>query len=179
MLEASGRGVPKLSINCDERRLSSPKFEADLGLADTIEARLCIELLETVLLDIDRDEAVWQLDAWRERGVDIEIDDFGTGHASIVGLQKIRPDRIKIDRQLVQAGCATPEGQVVLRSMIDMARSLSVGIIAEGVEDDAQSELVARLGCSLQQGYAFGRPMCLTDLEMFLDKYRSRDVKSA
>ena len=179
MLEASGRGVPKLSINCDERRLSSPKFEADLGLADTIEARLCIELLETVLLDIDRDEAVWQLDAWRERGVDIEIDDFGTSHASIVGLQKIRPDRIKIDRQLVQAGCATPEGQIVLRSMIDMARSLSVGIIAEGVEDDAQSELVARLGCSLQQGYAFGRPMCLTDLEMFLDKYRSRDVKSA
>jgi EAL domain-containing protein (putative c-di-GMP-specific phosphodiesterase class I) len=95
-------------------------------------------------------------------GIDIEIDDFGTGHTSIVSLLKLKPKRLKIDRKLVSPITA-PQERALVSSIIEIARSLGVETVAEGVETLAHAGLLLELGCDLLQGYAFSRPLSFDD----------------
>ena len=97
-------------------------------------------------------------------GIDIEIDDFGSGHASIIGLVKLKPRRMKIDRQLVLPITTSREQKRLLRSIIDIAKALNIEVIAEGVETQEHAKLLTRLGCDILQGYAIAYPAPAADM---------------
>src|SRR5690606_16939809 len=102
------------------------------------------------------------------------IDDFGTGHASIVSLLKLRPKRFKLDRQFLDE-LTTSEGQRrLVRSIIDIGKSLDIKVVAEGVETLEQAQHLRELGCDILQGFAFARPMPARELEEFLGAQRWR-----
>ena len=105
-------------------------------------------------------------------GVDvaiIEVDEFGSGRASVVALQRINPDRLKIDRRLVSLVAEGSGGLRLLRSIIEIGQALELGVTAEGVETHEQAEILTRLGCDRLQGYYFARPMAFSDLLKFLE----------
>ncbi|SCB60520.1 EAL domain-containing protein [Rhizobium aethiopicum] len=98
------------------------------------------------------------IDDIKQMGVDIEIDDFGSGHASLIGLVKLRPKRLKIDRQLIAEVVSSDEQRRVVGSIVEIAKALDVEVIAEGIETEAHAAVLAQLGCDGLQGYAFGYP---------------------
>ena len=147
-------------------------FTADLGQGEEIEpARkkaetlgikpqsLSFELLESIFLD-DCDRTVLEnLAEMRKLGIDIEIDDFGTGHASIVSLMKLSPRRLKIDRQLVKPVSRSPGQRKLVGTIVEIGRSLNIEVVAEGVETPSHVAIMRDLGCDILQGYALARPM--------------------
>ena len=99
-------------------------------------------------------------------------DAFGTGYASIVSLQKLKPHRLKIDRQLVTPIVRSPKQRKLLESIIEIGKSLDIGVLAEGVETMQHARILTEIGCDLLQGYAFARPMAPTDLKAFIVQHR-------
>lgn len=164
---AKGLDVPRLSVNVSAKRLH------DQSLFDTLKelpigpGEIAFELVEAVFLDDSADVVPQSLDRLKEMGIDIEIDDFGTGHTSIVSLLRLQPKRLKIDRLLVQPILTSPKEKALVRSIIEIARSLGVETIAEGVETMDHAKLLAALGCDIVQGYAFARPLSFDEFWQF------------
>ena len=114
--------------------------------------------MESIFLDENDDLFTWNVEQIKELGIDIEIDDFGTGHASIVSLLKLKPRRLKIDRQLVTPIVESPAQRQLVGSIIEIGKSLGIEVVAEGVETMEHARMLKELGCDLLQGYAFARP---------------------
>lgn len=158
-----GLRMPKISVNVSSRRLHDERLvEALQGLA-IAPGEISFELVESIFLDEHEDIAATNLEQIKALGIDIEIDDFGTGHTSIVSLLKLKPKRLKIDRQLVMPILHSPQERALVRSIIDIARSLGVETVAEGVETMQHAAMLRDLGCDLLQGYAFARPLGFDD----------------
>ncbi|MEO0388602.1 MAG: GGDEF domain-containing phosphodiesterase, partial [Pseudomonadota bacterium] len=155
---------PSLSFNVSATRISSADVEDIARLATQYSGGVAFELLETIFLEEENAEFLFQLDRLRELGISIEIDDFGSGRASVVALQRIAPDRIKIDRRLVAPMHESQSGMQLLRSITEIGLALDIGVTAEGVETKAQAEELAILGCDRLQGYFFAKPMGLQDV---------------
>ncbi|OWV85078.1 EAL domain-containing protein [Rhizobium sp. R693] len=160
---ARGISVPKISVNVSARRLHDETLAESLRGLQIRPGELSFELVESIFLDESEDVAAHNLDQIKALGIDIEIDDFGTGHTSIVSLLKLKPKRLKIDRQLVQPVMNSPQERALVSSIIDIARSLGVETVAEGVETASHAALLNELGCDLLQGYAFSRPLSFED----------------
>lgn len=154
-----GLNIPKVSVNVSSRRLHDENLINMLRELDIRPGRISFELVESIFLDEHEDTVASNLEQITALGIDIEIDDFGTGHTSIVGLLKLRPKRLKIDRQLVMPILDSPQERALVRSIIDIARSLGVDTVAEGVETMQHAAMLRELGCDLLQGYAFARPL--------------------
>lgn len=168
-MTANGVHVPKISVNVSFRRIADPGLGYKLGRSRDWPCRVAFELLETIDFEADADSLVWRLDELRERGVEIEIDDFGSGRASITNLLKIRPQRIKIDRQLVAAvDCGLLNDSPVIKAIGEMGRSLGIAMTAEGVETETQARVLQRVGCDVLQGYLFSRPLAEADLRTWI-----------
>jgi len=135
--------------------------------------QICFELVESIFLDESDDIVAANIEGIKKLGIDIELDDFGTGHTSIVSLLKIKPKRLKIDRQLVVPVLSARREQALVRSIIEIARSLNIETVAEGVETMAHAEI---LGCDVLQGYAFARPL---SAEKFLAFATERGLRLA
>jgi EAL domain-containing protein (putative c-di-GMP-specific phosphodiesterase class I) len=160
---ALGVSIPKVSVNVSARRLHDGSLIESLNGLHIRPGEISFELVESIFLDESEDVAAHNLDRIKALGIDIEIDDFGTGHTSIVSLLKLKPKRLKIDRQLVQPIMNSPQERALVSSIIDIARSLGVETVAEGVETLAHAGLLRDLGCDLLQGYAFSRPLSFDD----------------
>jgi EAL domain-containing protein (putative c-di-GMP-specific phosphodiesterase class I) len=119
--------------------------------------QLTLEVTEGVLLR-DVDLVVEQLQALRRLGVRIAIDDFGTGYSSLSYLRRLPADIIKIDRSFVQDLHSGGSSTTLVASIIELARSLRLEVVAEGVETPEQRDVLGDLACSHAQGYLFGRP---------------------
>ena len=116
------------------------------------------ELNETVFLEDLNASILQRFETLRDLGISLEVDDFGSGRASIVGLRQIAPQRLKIDRHLIEP-IATSEGaRRLVRSIIDFAGALNIGITADGITSDAQVQELLSLGCRRGQGPFFARP---------------------
>ncbi|MGL4395624.1 MAG: putative bifunctional diguanylate cyclase/phosphodiesterase [Hyphomicrobium sp.] len=155
------RGIApqSISVNASLSRLANPEFVNRLISARFPKSVLTIELLESAFMDEAGDAAMQALEALRARHINWEIDDFGTGHASILGLIRLKPAGAKIDRQFVPRADAPPEDYQILTSMITIASSLGMKVTVEGVEDTDQIATIRRLGCDTLQGFALARPM--------------------
>ncbi len=150
--------VPSISVNVSMRRLRDPGLVESVRALGIPEGAVSFELLESIFLDNAPETVRWSCDALRDMGIGIEIDDFGSGHASILGISRIMPDWIKIDRGVVQQIRDAESDTTMLRTIVEMASALGISTIAEGVETEPQAEVIEALGCTALQGYHIGRP---------------------
>ncbi len=177
--DLQGVVVPKLSVNVSSRRLHDPDLCASLRALPLQAGRLSFELLESIFLD-DCDPKVLEcLAEIRKLGIDIEVDDFGTGHASIVSLMKLLPRRLKIDRQLVRPIVRLQAQRRLVGTIIEIGRSLDITVTAEGVETAAHVRLLQEMGCDLLQGFALARPMPALEIVDFVRSGRWRQPSDA
>jgi diguanylate cyclase (GGDEF)-like protein/PAS domain S-box-containing protein len=121
-------------------------------------ALLKLELTEGLLL-ANIEDTIASMHALREIGVRFSLDDFGTGYSSLQYLKRLPLDQLKIDQSFVRDLANDTSDQAIVLTIIAMARSLSLDVIAEGVESEAQRALLAQLGCHQYQGYLFSRPI--------------------
>jgi diguanylate cyclase (GGDEF)-like protein/PAS domain S-box-containing protein len=177
-LADAGMPLPRLSVNVSFGRLN------DSTLVDEVtdmwtdkRTQLAFELVETVLFDGETSEVIEHtLDRLREMGVALEIDDFGTGHASMTALLHVQPDNIKIDRSLVRNIVENHDHRRMVRAIVEMAEAIGLGVIAEGVETADHARCLAELGCAHLQGFYFARPMAAPDFADFIAAARPRPV---
>jgi diguanylate cyclase (GGDEF)-like protein/PAS domain S-box-containing protein len=163
-----GLKIPKLSVNVTAERIHNPLvFDAVQARRDII-PEIAFEILESVLVEEQTDLFRFGLDRLRDAGIKIEIDDFGSGHASIVGLMHLRPDAMKIDQRLVMPITRDPLAKGMLKSIVEMARLMQLDVIAEGVETMEHAEMLRHIGVDILQGYAFAKPMDVADLRQFV-----------
>jgi predicted signal transduction protein with EAL and GGDEF domain/FixJ family two-component response regulator len=126
-----------------------------------------LEITETGLMR-DLQNVIPSLHRLNEIGVEISIDDFGTGYSSLAYLTTLPISEVKIDRSFVRDLGITPQSSAVVTAIIALARSLGLRVIAEGVENLRQMEVLHRLGCGVMQGFLFSRPIPPDDLEAWL-----------
>ncbi|ANM18415.1 GGDEF/EAL domain-containing protein [Rhizobium sp. N541] len=153
-----GLAVPRIAVNISASRLADPALLGKLRKLDIPPGVIVFELVETIFLDDSDEKLLDHIGDIKQMGIDIEIDDFGSGHASLIGLVKLRPKRLKIDRQLIADVVTSAEQRHVVGSIVEIAKALDVEVIAEGIETEAHAVVLAQLGCDGLQGYAFGYP---------------------
>lgn len=169
---AAGIAPPKISVNVSARRLTDPDLARGLHDLDIKPGTVSFELLESVFLDRQDAAVMSNLDMLRRLAIDIEIDDFGTGHASIVGLLNLKPTTLKIDRQLIEHVPDSQEQRILVKSIIQIARSLGIKVTAEGVETEEHARILSRLGCDVLQGYGLAWPASVADATELLRKHK-------
>jgi predicted signal transduction protein with EAL and GGDEF domain/CheY-like chemotaxis protein len=128
-----------------------------------------LEITETGLMR-DLQKVIPSLHRLNEIGVEISIDDFGTGYSSLAYLTTLPISELKIDRSFVRDLGITPQSSAVVTAIIALARSLGLRVVAEGVEDLRQMEVLHRSGCTLMQGFLFSRALPPEELERWLEQ---------
>ena len=167
----SGLVIPCIGVNFAAEHLNDPFMVEKIKWA--VEARslepkdLCIEILESVLVEDGHDDTAKNVTALSRAGFHVDLDDFGTGRASIATLQRFPIDRIKVDRSFVTNIDSSAEQQKVTRAMIDLAHTLGVQALAEGVETKAEWAKLTELGCDHLQGFCIGRPMPAAEIQQW------------
>ncbi len=129
--------------------------------------RLKLELTESLLVENVQD-IIEQMFALKAKGVGFSLDDFGTGYSSLSYLKRLPLDQLKIDQSFVRDLLKDPNDAAIAKTIVALAQSLSLGVIAEGVETEAQRDVLASSGCHNYQGYFFSRPLPLTEFDEFL-----------
>ncbi|MEM1362106.1 MAG: EAL domain-containing protein, partial [Pseudomonadota bacterium] len=154
----------KISVNVSARRLASPDLVAELrSRSDFPTSGLSFEILETAFLDDPTAELENTISDLKAMGIEIEVDDFGTGHASFASVLALKPDRLKLDRIFVPGVDKDPKARDIMRGILDMANRMSVTTVVEGVETLGEAEAIARIGADNLQGYFFSRPVSPVD----------------
>ena len=120
--------------------------------------RVQIEITETAIFD-DADRAADTLYKLRQMGFRIALDDFGTGYSSLYNIRKFALDCLKIDRSFIDGMGRERESAAIVHSIIHLGRALGLGVVAEGVETEAQLQALRVAGCSHMQGYLLSRPV--------------------
>jgi EAL domain-containing protein (putative c-di-GMP-specific phosphodiesterase class I) len=126
----------------------------DCGLAPD---RLVVEVTESAVME-DPEVANATLNALSRGGVRIALDDFGVGQSSLACLRDLPLTALKLDRQFITSLASSREAGAIVRAVCDMARTLGFGVVAEGVETAAQSQVVEALGCDFGQGFLYAKP---------------------
>jgi diguanylate cyclase (GGDEF)-like protein len=161
-----------VSVNASPAQLLRDDFLAGVALAlarSRLPARrLKVEITESLFMDAVP-VALANLHGLRELGVGIALDDFGTGYSSLAYLLRFPFDTLKIDRAFVLEMMARDDARALVRGIVEMARTMGMGTVAEGVEDAAQLEVLRQAGCDAVQGYLLARPMPLPALQEWLD----------
>ena len=158
--------IPKVSVNISAQRLHNPHLYERVAALGLRPGSVCFELLESISFDEHDETLIGNIHKLKSLGIEFEIDDFGTGHASIISLLKLTPRRLKIDRQLIKPILSSSTERQLVESIIDIGKACAIGIVAEGVETMEHAAMLRDMGCDHLQGYAFARPMSAAD---FLD----------
>lgn len=139
--------------------------------------RLELELTESMLIS-DTDAVLATVKRLKQLGVSLSIDDFGTGYSSLSYLKRFEVDKLKIDQSFVRDLASNPEDAAIVRAIIQMAGSLGLTTIAEGVETQAALEQLCRFDCDQAQGYFFARPMPAAQLPDFCRRFAAGQVQA-
>ncbi len=158
---------PTMAVNLSARNLMDARLIDDvMAILERYElppSRLILEITETVI--VSELEVVEQvLSGLRGKGVQLSVDDFGTGFSSLSFLQRFAVNEIKIDRRFVQGIAADSGDAAIVRSTVHLASGLGLRVVAEGVENVEQLDRLREYGCDLGQGYLLGRPVPLAEL---------------
>lgn len=161
--DSAGADVPRVGVNFSSDELRNPslvdRIRWELDRFDLTPDRLSIEILETVM-GTDPDETITRnISGLAKLGCRIDLDDFGTGQASLASIKRFAVSRIKIDRSFVMKADRDPEQQKLIAAILTMAERLDLETLAEGVETVGEHALLAQLGCDHVQGFGIGRPM--------------------
>jgi diguanylate cyclase (GGDEF)-like protein len=137
--------------------------------------RLTLEVTENSIME-DLQKALSVLDCLRDVGVRISMDDFGTGHSSLAQLRNIPLDELKIDKCFVTTLCNDAHNDAIVRTAVELAHSMRLGVVAEGVEDEPTLRRVAEIGCQQAQGYHMSTPLAAQDFLAWLRGYEPKPV---
>jgi EAL domain-containing protein (putative c-di-GMP-specific phosphodiesterase class I) len=162
----------QVSVNVSPVQFQSSGIDHDAWLAHLqyLQIRggnVVVEITEGLLMDA-RPEITDQLLRFRDNGMQVALDDFGTGYSSLSYLKKFDIDYIKIDQAFVRNLEPGSDDLALCEAMIVMAHKLGLKVIAEGVETDAQRQLLAERGCDYAQGYLFSKPVPAAQFEALL-----------
>ncbi|RCX10134.1 putative bifunctional diguanylate cyclase/phosphodiesterase [Extensimonas vulgaris] len=165
-----------LAVNLSAQQLRQADFVAQvLQVLDETGAnpqRLKLELTESMLVS-NVEDAIEKMQALKARGVRFALDDFGTGYSSLAYLRRLPLDQLKIDQSFVRDVLGDPSAAALAQSIVALAQTMGLGVIAEGVETAEQREFLARVGCHAYQGYHFGRPVPLAEFEAQMQALRA------
>lgn len=159
-----------IAVNVSAPQLREPDFVQTV--LDTIERtganprRLKLELTESLLVD-NVEDIIQKMFALKAYGVEFSLDDFGTGYSSLSYLKRLPLNQLKIDQSFVRDVLIDPNDASIAKTIVNLAQSLGLGVIAEGVETDAQRSFLADAGCHAYQGYFFCRPVTVEAFEKF------------
>jgi EAL domain-containing protein (putative c-di-GMP-specific phosphodiesterase class I) len=157
-----------ISVNISGRLLADQAFsEHVLAMVTGENHRLCLEITETAVI-ANPVTAAAAIASFRKAGLKISIDDYGVGLSSLSYLKMLEADELKIDRSLVVAVSESERDRLILRSTIDLAHSLGMQVVAEGVETAEVQDALFALGCDMIQGYLISRPLPFDDVGAFL-----------
>ncbi|HYW57124.1 MAG TPA: EAL domain-containing protein [Polaromonas sp.] len=166
------REALSISVNVSARQFRHPQFVEQV--MNTIQKtgihahRLKLELTESLLAS-DMDVTIAKMSMLKDAGVTLSIDDFGMGYSALSYLKYLPIDQLKIDRTFIKDVLTDPNDAAIARTIVGLAQSLGLNVIAEGVETEAQREFLARHGCPNYQGYLFSKPLPIDQLEAFMD----------
>lgn len=176
--DKAGLRIPNVGVNFSAAELRNPrlaeKLKWELDRFDLTPDRLCVEILETVIAETDSDVIVHNISALAKMGCGIDLDDFGTGHASITNIRRFAVRRIKIDRSFVTKVDEDREQQKLVSGILSLAERMGLETLAEGVETAGEHTMLAQLGCGHVQGYLFARPMPFDDTQNWIIQHQSR-----
>lgn len=162
----------QISVNKSPRQFITG--ESNLGLIDWLRALdippscIVVEITEGLLMD-DRVEVQEKLLAFRDAGIQVSLDDFGTGYSAMSYLQRFDIDYLKIDQSFVRNMVKNPGDQAIAEAIIVMAHKLGMRVIAEGVETEAQRNMLVAAGCDFGQGFLFAKPMPAGEFDRYLE----------
>jgi len=176
--DRAGLRVPAVAVNFCKDELRNPKLVEklrwELDRFDLAPSRLTVEILESVVAETENDTVVHNIAALAGMGCGIDLDDFGTGHASITSVRRFAIKRIKIDRSFVTKVDCDPAQQKMIAAILSMAERLGLETVAEGVETIAEHAMLAQLGCSHVQGYSIARPMPFAETIAWQERHRGK-----
>jgi diguanylate cyclase (GGDEF)-like protein len=168
-----------VAVNVSARQLDSDEFigvvESTLAATGLDPRALTLEITETALMR-NADETARRLRAIKQLGVRLAIDDFGTGYSSLSHLQRFPVDALKIDRSFLSQLAENPEGETLIRTLVQLGKALSIETLAEGIERRGELALLQEENCDSGQGYLFARPLDVEDADEFLRSWRAEDV---
>ena len=157
-----------LAVNVSARQFLQENFVAEVQVVirhHAIEpSRLKLELTESMLLD-NIEDTIATMNELKTLGVQFSLDDFGTGYSSLQYLKRLPLDQLKIDQSFVRDLVTDSSDRAIVRTIIAMAHSLNLTVIAEGVETEEQRQLLRDNGCTHYQGYLFGKPLPIAQFE--------------
>lgn len=170
-----------MSINVSAKQFRHPNFVAHvlvvLDHTHIAPEKLKLELTESLLLH-DVEDIIVKMTALKARGVSFSLDDFGTGYSSLSYLKRLPLGQLKIDQSFVRDVLTDPNDAAIARTVVALAQSLGLSVIAEGVETSAQRDFLFSHGCLNYQGYLYGRPMPVDQIEPFLHSHRQTENRS-
>lgn len=174
----AGFHVPMVGVNFAGEELRSPtlveRIQWELDRTELEPNRLGIEILESVVAGTPDDMVVRNVNAIAALGCGIDLDDFGTGHASISSIRRLPVSRIKIDRSFVTNVDRDPDQQRMIAAIVTMAERLGLETLAEGVENSGEHAMLAQLGCSHVQGFGIARPMPFHDTLSWMADHQAK-----
>jgi diguanylate cyclase (GGDEF)-like protein len=160
-----------LAVNISARQFRMPTFVEEvlevIAQTGADPAKLKLEITESIFLE-DLDNIIDKMRALKARGIHFSIDDFGTGYSSLQYLKRLPIDQLKIDQSFVRDIASDIDDRAIVGTIVAMAQRLKLDVIAEGVETEAQKELLVKTGCYQYQGYWFGKPMPVKDFNLLL-----------
>ena len=161
----------QLAVNISRRQFYEADFVAQVRqlLTDTQinPARLKLELTESLVLK-DLDDARDKMHELRQLGVGFSMDDFGTGYSSLSNLKHLPFDQLKIDQSFINDLGVNTDDAIIVKTIIVMAKSMNMEVIAEGVETEAQRQFLSKHDCQLYQGYLFSKPVPIEQFALLL-----------
>ncbi len=170
-----GLEVPRVAVNVSNFQLRRADFVDTtrdvLESGDPLPRGLDLEITESLIME-DPAGGIKKLGRLRESGMRIYMDDFGTGYSSLGQLADLPVDALKIDRAFITRMQDHEQGTMIVSTIISLAHSLQIGVVAEGVETEAQAALLLSLGCYEGQGYLFSKPLAAADMALLLPKRR-------
>jgi EAL domain-containing protein (putative c-di-GMP-specific phosphodiesterase class I) len=160
-----------IKVNLSARQFAHPNLvevvAGILGDTGVDPASVFFEITESVLME-DVESTSAALRELKSLGVSLAVDDFGTGYSSLLYLKRFPVDELKVDRTFVAGLLANAEDAAIVAAVVNLAHTIGVKAVAEGVESNSQATRLIELGCDFGQGYHFGRPMPAESLPLYL-----------
>jgi diguanylate cyclase len=180
--DAQGLRIPSVAVNLSTQDLRDPQLPDRLRWAldkhGLTPARLTVEVLESVVAVAGDDSIARVITRIADLGCGVDLDDFGTGNASITTIRRFALSRIKIDRSFVRGVDTDRNQQRFVTAVLALAEQLGLQTLAEGVETQGEHTMLAQLGCGHVQGYVLARPMAAEDLSPWLRQYRDQMTRA-
>ncbi|MGB4910230.1 MAG: EAL domain-containing protein, partial [Tabrizicola sp.] len=174
--DRKGLRVPTVAVNFSAQELQDPQLPERLRWTldrfQLAPARLTVEVLESVVAGEGDELIASNIGRIAAMGCGVDLDDFGTGNASITAIRRFALNRLKIDRSFIREVDQNRDQQKLVTAILSLAERLGLETLAEGVETQGEHALLAQLGCGHVQGYVIARPMPVEDLSGWLASHR-------